>query len=293
MILYLAGLKGVDPSLKEAAAIDGASERQTSSGSCSRRCARSTSSSWSSPSSRRCERSTSSTSSTAARTAWNCCSALVIQNLIGEGQVIGVGSALAVDPAGGLAGPDRDLPEPHVRQGGSVMSRTDWPTLPAGHGPGPAARQPARLHEHGGPGGRATGRTSFLTVMSVIWLIPLLWTLYTSLRPKAATEQVRLLERRRAVQPPQLQRRRGPRAASPTAFKNSAIITIPAVLLTLAARLDGGLRGLAVHLEVQHHAADPVHRGQHAAAAGARRAAVRDVQAHLAAASRSATPATC
>ncbi len=29
MILYLAGLKGVDPSLKEAAAIDGATETQT------------------------------------------------------------------------------------------------------------------------------------------------------------------------------------------------------------------------------------------------------------------------
>ncbi len=29
MILYLAGLKGVDPSLREAAAIDGANERQT------------------------------------------------------------------------------------------------------------------------------------------------------------------------------------------------------------------------------------------------------------------------
>jgi len=36
MILYLAGLKSVDPSLREAAAIDGASESQTFSMSSSR-----------------------------------------------------------------------------------------------------------------------------------------------------------------------------------------------------------------------------------------------------------------
>ena len=73
MILYLAGLKGVDPSLNEAAALDGANEWQTFPRSSSRRCARSTSSSWSSPSSRRCAPSTSSTSSTRAATGWNCC----------------------------------------------------------------------------------------------------------------------------------------------------------------------------------------------------------------------------
>ena len=47
MILYLAGLKGVDPSLKEAAAIDGANRpADLLPGGASRRCGRSTS--WSS-----------------------------------------------------------------------------------------------------------------------------------------------------------------------------------------------------------------------------------------------------
>ena len=36
MLLYLAGLKGVDPTLREAAKVDGATERTTSSGSSSR-----------------------------------------------------------------------------------------------------------------------------------------------------------------------------------------------------------------------------------------------------------------
>ena len=71
MVLYLAGLKSVDPSLREAAAIDGANQRQTSSAWSSRPCSRSTSSCWSSRSSRRCARSTWSTWSTRAATASN------------------------------------------------------------------------------------------------------------------------------------------------------------------------------------------------------------------------------
>ena len=46
MLLYLAGLKGIDPSLREAAAIDGANPARRSSRSCFRRCGRSTSSCW-------------------------------------------------------------------------------------------------------------------------------------------------------------------------------------------------------------------------------------------------------
>jgi ABC-type sugar transport system, permease component len=33
------------------------------------------------------------------------------------------------------------------------------------------------------------GTHLFLLAMSVLWLIPLLWTLYTSLRPKADTDK--------------------------------------------------------------------------------------------------------
>ena len=38
-------------------------------------------------------------------------------------------------------------------------------------------------------GGGAWGTYLFLTVMAVLWLIPLLWSLYTALRPKADTDK--------------------------------------------------------------------------------------------------------
>lgn len=96
MILYLAGLKGVDPSLKEAAAIDGANERQTFFRVVF-------------PAMRPINIIvvviTIIESLRAFDIVWvfnhgtnglELISALVIQNLVGEGQVIGVGSALAV-----------------------------------------------------------------------------------------------------------------------------------------------------------------------------------------------------
>lgn len=39
-------------------------------------------------------------------------------------------------------------------------------------------------------GGGSWGTYLFLTVMAIIWLVPLLWSLYTSLRPKAATDKL-------------------------------------------------------------------------------------------------------
>lgn len=96
MILYLAGLKGVDPALKEAAAIDGANERQIFFRVVF-------------PAMRPINIVvvvvTIIESLRAFDIVWifnhgtnglELMSALVIQNLIGEGQVIGVGSALAV-----------------------------------------------------------------------------------------------------------------------------------------------------------------------------------------------------
>jgi multiple sugar transport system permease protein len=77
------------------------------------------------------------------------------------------------------------------------------------------------------------GTHIFLIVMSIMWLIPLLWTIYTALRPKASTDSHGYWS-----------------VAGPFNFKNfstawsqggmskyfvnSAIITIPAVLLTIA-----------------------------------------------------------
>jgi multiple sugar transport system permease protein/raffinose/stachyose/melibiose transport system permease protein len=96
MILYLAGLKGVDPTLKEAAAIDGASSRQAFFRVVL-------------PAMRPINIVVIVITIIEALRAFDIVyvinrgtngleliSALVIQNLVGEGQVIGVGSALAV-----------------------------------------------------------------------------------------------------------------------------------------------------------------------------------------------------
>jgi multiple sugar transport system permease protein/raffinose/stachyose/melibiose transport system permease protein len=96
MVLYLAGLKGVDPSLKEAAAIDGASAPQTFFRVVF-------------PAMRPINIVVVVITIIEALRAFDIVyiinrgtnglellSALIIQNLVGEGQVIGVGSALAV-----------------------------------------------------------------------------------------------------------------------------------------------------------------------------------------------------
>jgi ABC-type sugar transport system permease subunit len=96
MVLYLAGLKGIDPSLREAAAIDGASARQTFFRVVF-------------PAMRPINIVIVVITIIEALRAFDIVyvinhgtnglellSVLVIQNLVGEGQVIGVGSALAV-----------------------------------------------------------------------------------------------------------------------------------------------------------------------------------------------------
>jgi multiple sugar transport system permease protein len=76
------------------------------------------------------------------------------------------------------------------------------------------------------------GTHLFLIVMAAIWLVPLLWTLYTSLRPKATTDKYGYWSLH------------GPynltnfsdawtQGNLPTYFVNSIYITVPAVLLTL------------------------------------------------------------
>lgn len=96
MVLYLAGLKGVDPSLREAAALDGANERQTFFRIVF-------------PAMQPINIVVVVITIIESLRAFDIVyvinrgtngleliSALVIQNLVGEGQVIGVGSALAV-----------------------------------------------------------------------------------------------------------------------------------------------------------------------------------------------------
>jgi multiple sugar transport system permease protein len=76
------------------------------------------------------------------------------------------------------------------------------------------------------------GSYLFLTVMAVMWLIPLVWALYTSLRPKAATDKYGYF----SISGPfnfdnfvQAWNQGG----FVNYFGNSLIITVPAVILTL------------------------------------------------------------
>jgi multiple sugar transport system permease protein len=81
-------------------------------------------------------------------------------------------------------------------------------------------------------GRRHYGVHLFLTVMAVMWLVPLLWTLYTALRPKAVTDKYGYWSLH------------GPfnfgnfvtawnQGGLPGYFKNSVFLAVPSVLLTL------------------------------------------------------------
>ncbi|WP_422771111.1 carbohydrate ABC transporter permease [Plantactinospora sp. WMMC1484] len=79
---------------------------------------------------------------------------------------------------------------------------------------------------------RHHGTHLFLTTMAVMWLVPLLWTLYTALRPKEATDRYGYWSLRG---PLNLDNFAAAWEQSGMAryFVNSAIIVVPAVLLTL------------------------------------------------------------
>ena len=183
MILYLAGLKGVDPSLREAAAIDGASERQAF-----------------------------------FRVVFPAMRPInivivvitVIESLRAfdivwvfnqrpqragtaqradrpEPRRRGPGHRHRVrargDLAGDLAGPDRPLPDPRLRQGQAMTT-----TLEKSPELGPIDQPEHHAHAVG-PRPKRYGTHLFLIAMSVLWLLPLLWTLYVSLRPFADTNK--------------------------------------------------------------------------------------------------------
>ena len=82
-------------------------------------------------------------------------------------------------------------------------------------------------------GRRHYGTHVFLILMSVMWLIPLLWTIYTSLRPTAETNKYGYwsLPRSLSLHNYATAWTQGGFAAS---FKNSVFITVPTVFLVLA-----------------------------------------------------------
>jgi multiple sugar transport system permease protein len=71
----------------------------------------------------------------------------------------------------------------------------------------------------------------FLTVLAVMWLVPLLWTLYTSLRPFSATQQRGYFSWGGGVTFANFET--AWKSGFGTYLTNSAIITVPAVVLTL------------------------------------------------------------
>jgi multiple sugar transport system permease protein len=76
------------------------------------------------------------------------------------------------------------------------------------------------------------GSYLFLTVMAIMWLIPLAWTLYTSLRPKAATDKYGYFSVGGAFNFDNFSAAWN-QGGFINYFGNSLIITVPAVILTL------------------------------------------------------------
>jgi multiple sugar transport system permease protein len=105
---------------------------------------------------------------------------------------------------------------------------------------GPAAAPPAstKVKARSTAGGPRVSRTSrifsysFLTVTSVIWLVPLVWAVYTSLRPEADTREHGYLSVGGAYNFDNYADAWNQGGFS-NYFLNSAYITIPAVALTL------------------------------------------------------------
>jgi len=77
------------------------------------------------------------------------------------------------------------------------------------------------------------GTHLFLLVMAAVWLAPLLWTLYTSLRPKEVTDKYGYWSLHGPLNFDNFSTA-WTQGQLPTYFVNSIYITVPAVLLTLA-----------------------------------------------------------
>ena len=104
-------------------------------------------------------------------------SVLVTNNIIGEASRVGFGSALAVILLVISVGPDHPLPV-RARSGRRPHDgrrRSPRPSPPRGPRPGAASVPHASLLH------------AFLIATSLVWLFPIVWAVYTSLRPYADT----------------------------------------------------------------------------------------------------------
>jgi multiple sugar transport system permease protein len=91
------------------------------------------------------------------------------------------------------------------------------------------ARDPIRSQH---PGRRHYGTHLFLIAMSVLWLVPLLWTVFTSLRPKSAIDEHGYWSLKGSFGFENFSTA-WRQAGLQTYFINSLIITVPSVLLTI------------------------------------------------------------
>ncbi len=92
--------------------------------------------------------------------------------------------------------------------------------------------QPEHSPVRAGPRPKRYGTHLFLIAMSVLWLIPLLWTLFTSLRTKTDTDANGYFSVPKSLTFSNYSDA-WTQGQFTTAFTNSAIIVIPTVLLTL------------------------------------------------------------
>jgi len=92
-----------------------------------------------------------------------------------------------------------------------------------------ANRPPARVAKRQRP---KYGTHLFLIIMSILWLIPLVWAMYTSLRPRADTEKYGYFSVAGAFNFDNFVQAWN-QGGFATYFGNSVIITVPTVILTL------------------------------------------------------------
>ena len=170
MMLYLAGLKSVDPTLREAAKIDGASERQTFFRVVF-------------PVMRPINIVVLVITVIESLRAFDLAyiinrglnglellSVLVTNNIIGEASRIGFGSP-SRSCCSWSRRPDHLLPHPDAARGGPMTTASSE-----------IATTYVTTHARGSDGGGSLLHV-FLFTMAFVWLFPLLYALYTSFRP--------------------------------------------------------------------------------------------------------------
>lgn len=106
------------------------------------------------------------------------------------------------------------------------MTATVTPAATRSHG------RPVRIERSGTGPKRQTGRHIMLGGIALLWLVPLLWAVYTSLRPYSDTTQHGYLSWPRSVSLRNFSNAWG-QSGMPHYFVNSVLIAVPAVLGTL------------------------------------------------------------